>query len=205
MSGFCASSLDIEMAGIRILAREVLSRAHHLLEKITFERERSDGKMQTVSREVFDTGHGAVILLYDPSRSRIVLVRQFRLPAYLSGLDGQLIEACAGKLEGESPEVRIVKELEEEAGFRVKNPVRVFEAFMSPGKFMEKLTFFIARYSPEDRIGPGGGLVEEGEDITVIEPTLDEALAMIASGEIIDAKTIILLYYAKLHGLMNEV
>jgi len=194
------------MAGVRILAREVLSKVHHLLEKITFERVRSDGKTQTITREVFDTGHGAVILLYDPARGRIVLVRQFRLPVYLSGGEGHLIEACAGKLEGETPEVRIVKELEEETGFRVKAaPVRLFEAFMSPGKFMEKLTFFAARYSPEDRIGPGGGLAEEGEDIEVIEPTLDEAVAMIATGEIFDAKTIILLYYAKLHGLMNAV
>jgi nudix-type nucleoside diphosphatase (YffH/AdpP family) len=192
------------MAGVHILAREVLSKARHLLEKVTFERVRSDGKTQTVTREVFDTGHGAVILLYDPARGRIVLVRQFRLPVYLSGGEGHLIEACAGKLEGETPEVRIVKEVDEETGFRISKPVRLFEAFMSPGKFMEKLTFFIARYTPQDRVGPGGGLAEEGEDIKVIEPTLDEALAMIETGEIIDAKTITLLYYAKLTGLMNE-
>jgi nudix-type nucleoside diphosphatase (YffH/AdpP family) len=196
--------LDIEMAGVRILAREVLSKAHHLLEKVTFERVRSDGKPQTITREVFDTGHGAVILLYDPARGRIVLVRQFRLPVYLSGGEGHLIEACAGKLEGETPEVRIVKEVEEETGFRISKPVKLFEAFMSPGKFMEKLTFFIARYTPQDRVGPGGGLAEEGEDIQVIEFTLDNALTMIETGEIIDAKTITLLYYAKLNGLLNE-
>jgi nudix-type nucleoside diphosphatase (YffH/AdpP family) len=193
------------MAGVRILAREALSRARHLLEKITFERERSDGKTQTNTREIFDTGDGAVILLYDPARTRVVLVRQFRLPFYLSGGEGHLVEACAGKLEGDSPEIRIVKEVEEEAGFRIEKPVKLFEAFTSPGKYMEKLTFFVARYTPEDRIGPGGGLFEEGEDIEVIEPTLDEALAMIKSGEIIDAKTIVLLYYAKLNGLMNEI
>ncbi len=192
------------MAGVRILAREVLSKAHHLLEKVTFERVRSDGKPQTITREVFDTGHGAVILLYDPARGRIVLVRQFRLPVYLSGGEGHLIEACAGKLEGETPEVRIVKEVEEETGFRISKPVKLFEAFMSPGKFMEKLTFFIARYTPQDRVGPGGGLAEEGEDIQVIEFTLDNALTMIETGEIIDAKTITLLYYAKLNGLLNE-
>ncbi len=192
------------MAGVRILAREVLSRVHHLLENITFERQRSDGKTQTISREIFDTGSGAVILLYDPARGRVVLVRQFRLPIYLSNGEGHLIEAVAGKLEGEDPAIRIVKEVEEEAGFRIEKPVRIFEAFMSPGSFMEKLTFFIVRYRPEDRVGQGGGLAEEGEDIEVIEPTLDEALAMIESGEIIDAKTIALLYYAKLKGLMNE-
>jgi len=192
------------MSGVRILAREVLSRVHHLLENITFERQRSDGKTQTISREIFDTGLGAVILLYDPSRSRVVLVKQFRLPVYLSGRDGYLIEAVAGKLEGEDPATRIVKEVEEEAGFKIEKPVRLFEAFMSPGSFVETLTFFIARYKPEDRVGPGGGLAEEGEDIEVLEPTLDEALAMIETGEIIDAKTITLLYYAKLNGLMNE-
>jgi len=193
------------MAGVRILAREVLSRAQHLLEKITFERKRSDGKTQTNTREVFDTGDGAVILLYDPTRGRVVLVRQFRLPVYLSGGEGHLVEACAGKLEGESPDIRIVKEAEEETGFRIEKPVKLFEAFMSPGKYMEKLTFFVVRYRPEDRAGPGGGLFEEGEDIEVIEPTLDEALAMIKTGEIVDAKTIVLLYYAKLNGLMNEI
>ena len=103
-----------------------------------------------------------------------------------------------------TPEVRSVKEVEEETGFRISKPVKLFEAFMSPGKFMEKLTFFIARYTPQDRVGPGGGLAEEGEDIQVIEFTLDDALTMIETGEIIDAKTITLLYYAKLNGLLNE-
>jgi GDP-mannose pyrophosphatase NudK len=191
------------MAGVRILARETLSRVRYLLEKVTIIRQRSDGAEQTLAREIFDTGDGAVILLYDPTRGRVVLVKQFRMPVYLSGRDGYLIEAVAGKLEGEEPETRIVKELEEEAGFRVEKPVRLFEAFMSPGSFMEKLTFFVARYRPEDRVGQGGGLAEEGEDIAVLEPTLDEALVMIETGEIADAKTIALLYYAKLKGLMN--
>ncbi len=192
------------MTEVRILAREVLSHARYLLEKVTYQRQRSDGKAQTISREVFDTGHGAVVLLYDPSRSKVVLVKQFRLPVFLSGRDGSLIEACAGKLEGEAAEVRIIKEAEEETGFKIEKPVRLFEAFMSPGSFMEKLTFFIARYKAEDRIGAGGGLADEGEDIEVLEPTLDEALAMIDSGDIIDVKTIALLYYAKLNGLMHE-
>ncbi len=192
------------MSSIRIVGREILSHARYLLEKITFERQRSDGKTQTVTREVYDTGHGAVILLYDPARARVVLVKQFRLPVFLSGYDGHLIEAVAGKLEGEDPETRIVKELEEEAGFKIAKPVRIFEAFMSPGSFMEKLTFFVARYTQADRVGPGGGLAEEGEDIEVLEPTLDEALAMIETGEIFDAKTIALLYYAKFKGLMDE-
>ncbi|WP_020175674.1 NUDIX domain-containing protein [Methyloferula stellata] len=192
------------MAQARILARQVLSHVRYLLEKVTIERQRSDGKTQTISREVFDTGQGAVILLYDPTRGRVALIKQFRLPVFVSNGEGHLIEAVAGKLEGEDPAVRIVMEVEEEAGFKIEKPVRIFEAFMSPGSVTEKLTFFVVRYRPEDRVGPGGGLADEGEDIEVIEPTLDEALAMIESGEICDAKTIALLYYAKVKGLMNE-
>jgi nudix-type nucleoside diphosphatase (YffH/AdpP family) len=191
------------MASARILARKILSHAHHRLEEITIERQRSDGKSQTLSREVFDSGHACAILPYDPTRGRIILVKQFRFPAFLDGKEGHLIEACAGKLEGEAAETRVLKEAEEEAGLRIEKPVRIFDAYMSPGSFMEKLTFFIARYSAEDRIGPGGGLADEGEDIEVLETTLDEALAMIGTGEIADAKTIVLLYYAELHGLMK--
>jgi len=189
---------------IRILSRQILARGRGLLEKISFERRRFDGRLQTVTREVYDTGDGAAILLYDPDRARVVLVRQFRAPAFLSGGRQGLIEVCAGRLEGADAEARIVKEAEEETGFAVRDPQRLFEAYMSPGYFCERLTFFVAQYEPKDRTGDGGGLEEEGEDIEVLEPTLDEALAMIERGEIIDAKTILLLQYAKLAGLMRE-
>jgi len=188
---------------IRILGRQVLSRGHGLLEKITFERKRFDGRRQTLSREVYDTGDGAAILLYDPSRSTVVLVRQFRLPAFAGAGRENLIEACAGKLEGEDAASRIVKEAEEETGFAVRHPRRLFEAYMSPGSFCERITFFVAQYAASDRIGAGGGLEAEGEDIEILEPTLDEALLMIERGEIIDAKTILLLHYAKLTGLIH--
>lgn len=188
---------------IRILGRQVLARGRGLLEKISFERRRYDGRSQNVTREVYDTGDGAAILLYDPGCARVVLVRQFRAPAFLSGGHEGLIEVCAGKLEGADAEARIVKEAEEETGFSVRHPRRLFEAYMSPGAFCERLTFFVAEYAAGDRTGDGGGLEEEGEDIEVLEPTLDEALAMIDSGEIIDAKTILLLHYAKLAGLMR--
>ncbi|WP_026608092.1 NUDIX domain-containing protein [Methylocapsa acidiphila] len=190
--------------GIRILSRQLLARGRGLLEKISFERRRYDGRPQSMSREVYDTGDGAAILLYDPTRSRVVLIRQFRAPAFLSGGHDGLIEVCAGKLEGADAEARIVKEAEEETGFAVHHPKRLFEAYMSPGAFCERLTFFIAEYSPADRMSDGGGLEEEDEDIEVLEPTFDEALAMIDSGEIIDAKTILLLHYAKLAGLMRS-
>lgn len=192
------------MAGdIHILARRLLSRGYGVLERFTYTRKRADGSIQKADHEMYDSGNGAAILLYDPSRSRIVLVRQFRLTAFVKDGRKSLIEVCAGKLDGEDAESRIIKEAEEETGFAVRNPRRLFEAYVSPGVFTEKLTFFAASYSAEDRIGQGGGLADEGEDIEVLEPTLDEALAMIHTGEIIDAKTILLLYYAKQTGLMR--
>ncbi len=175
-----------------------------MLEKVAIERKRFDGRMQSLAHEVYDTGNGAAILLYDPRRSRVVLVRQFRLPAYLKDGHESLIEVCAGKLDGENAESRIIKEAEEETGYLVRNPRRVFEAYMSPGGFAEKLIFFVAQYSAWDRTGNGGGVAGEGEDIEILEPTLEEALAMIATGEIIDAKTILLLHYAELAGLMRN-
>jgi GDP-mannose pyrophosphatase NudK len=192
------------MAAIKILNREILSRGKGVFEKITFARRRFDGTTQEISREVYDPGDAAAILLYDPPRSRVVLVRQFRLPVYLATGHETTIEACAGKLEGMDAASRIVMEVEEEAGYLIKDPKFLFEAFMSPGPYAERISFFVACYSPADRRGPGGGIQDEGEDIEVLEPTLDEALAMIASGEIVDAKTIILLQYAKLAGLMQD-
>jgi nudix-type nucleoside diphosphatase (YffH/AdpP family) len=190
-------------SSIRILVREVLSRGFGLLTKLVVERRRYDGTLQTLTRELYDTGDGAALLLYNPARSTVVLVRQFRLPAFVRGGHTDLIEACAGKLEGEDALSRIIKEAEEETGFAVRAPRRLFEAYMSPGSFCEKLTFFVAEYTESDRIGPGGGHVDSDEDIEVLEVTLDKALAMIEKGEIIDAKTILLLHYAKLNGLME--
>ncbi len=187
---------------IRILGREVLAKGRGVLEKIWFERRRYDSRPQHVTREIYDTGDGAAILLYDPERRTVALVRQFRAPAFVSGGHEGLIEVCAGRLEGAEAEARIVKEAEEETGFAVRRPQRLFEAYMSPGGFCERLTFFVAQYSPADRTSAGGGLEAEGEDIEVLEPTLEAALAMIDRGEIIDAKTILLLQYAKLAGLM---
>jgi nudix-type nucleoside diphosphatase (YffH/AdpP family) len=204
-NGFCGNSLDIELmtGNIRILGRHIVSRGHGTLERLAVERKRFDGREQTLAREIYDPGDGAAILLYDPGRSRVVLVRQFRLPTYLKDHRESLIEVCAGRLDGENAETRIVKEAEEETGFVVGHPRRVFEAYMSPGCFGEKLTFFVAQYKAGDRTGKGGGLVGEGEDIEILEPTLDEALAMIGTGEIIDAKTILLLHYAEFAGLMR--
>jgi len=190
------------MSGARIVSRKLLSKVHHTLEEIVIERQRSDGTTQQISREIFNTGHAMALLPYDPERGKILLIRQFRFPVFLDDRDGFLVEACAGKLEGDTPEVCAVREAEEEMGYKIRKPLRIFDAFMSPGSMMERLTFFVAEYSPTDKVSAGGGLVEEGEDIEVFETTLDAALAMIESGEIMDSKTINLLYYAKIHGLL---
>ena len=184
---------------IRIEKVELLSDDWYVLKKTTFSWRRRDGSWQRQSRETYDRGNGAAILLYDPERRTVVLVKQFRYPAYANGWNDLLIEVPAGLLDEASPEDRIRAEAEEESGFRVREVKRVMEAFMSPGSVTEKLYFFIGRYSPEDRVAEGGGLEEDGEDIEMIELTIDQALAMIESGEIRDGKTIMLLQYAALH------
>src|SRR5271166_3240202 len=189
---------------VRILSRRAISQGFGLLERLSIEVKRFNGRLQTQAREIYDTGDGAAILLYDPTRSTVVLVRQFRLPAYLKEGRNSMVEVCAGRLEGLDPETRIAREAEEETGFRVRHPRRLFEGYSSPGAFCEKLTFFVAEYSAADKVAPGGGLEHEGEDIEVLEPTLDEALTMVARGEIVDTKTILLLQYAKLTGLMRD-
>ncbi|MFN9472781.1 NUDIX domain-containing protein [Acidovorax sp.] len=198
-----AAPLPGDADNVRLLDAEVLSDSWYTLRKISFELRRRDGEWQRLSREAYDRGNGAVLLLWDPVRRTVVLTRQFRLPAFLNGSpDGQLIEACAGLLDGDDPEACIRREAEEETGYRIRAPRKLFEAWMSPGSVTEKLHFFIAEYAPGDRVRAGGGLVEEGEDIEVIEMPLAEALAGIASGRIQDGKTIMLLQHVAL--MANE-
>jgi nudix-type nucleoside diphosphatase (YffH/AdpP family) len=184
---------------VKVEEVSVLSNDWYLLKKTRFNYLRNDGTWQSQSRETYDRGNGATILLYDLERRTVVLIRQFRYPVFVNGYDDLLIETPAGLLDNESPEVRIRAETEEETGFQVTNVRRVFEAYMSPGSVTEKLYFFVGAYQPSDRIHEGGGHVEEGEDIDLMEPTIEEALAMIADGRICDAKTIMLLQYAALH------
>lgn len=188
---------------IRILDVKVLSDDWYTLRKATFDLRRRDGSWQRQSREAYDRGNGATILLYDLDRRTVVLTRQFRYPAYANGHSGVLIEAAAGLLDEASPEDRIRAEAEEETGYRVRDVRKIFEAFMSPGSVTEKLHFFVGAYTPDDLTRPGGGIASEGEDIEVLELSIHQALAMIESGDIADAKTIILLQYATLH-LFNE-
>ena len=184
---------------LRVKDVRLLADDHYILKSTTFEWRRADGEWQTQSRETYDRGHAATVLPYDLSRRTVVLVRQFRYPAYVSGYDDLLIETAAGLLDDVPPEERIRAEAEEETGYQLHDIRKVFEAFMSPGAVTEKIHFFVAEYAPEMRIGAGGGLASEGEDIEILELAFDEAMAMIRDGRIVDAKTIMLLQYAALH------
>ena len=184
---------------IRVKDVRLLSDNWYTLKTTTFEWRRRDGTWHTQQRETYDRGNAAVILPYNPKRRTVVLIKQFRYPAFVNGYDDLMIEAAAGLLDDESPENRIRAEAEEEAGYRLRDVRKIFESFMSPGSVTEKLHFFVAEYEPDMKVGDGGGLQDEGEDIEVIEPTIDEALAMIADGRIVDGKTIMLLQYAALN------
>ena len=180
---------------VRITEQKLLSDNWYILKKISFDLQRRNGSWQSQSREVYDRGNGATILLYDPERRTVLLTRQFRIPAYLNGHPGFLIEAAAGLLDDASPEQRIREEVEEETGYRIDAVQKVFELFMSPGSVTERVHFFIGAYRADQRAGAGGGLEEEGEDIEVLELSYEEALAKVDTGEIMDAKTVILLQY----------
>jgi nudix-type nucleoside diphosphatase (YffH/AdpP family) len=188
---------------VRILDTTVLSNDWYVLKKTTFDFLRSDGVWQRQSRETYDRGNGAAILLFNRERQTVVLTRQFRLPAFVNGHDGMMIEAAAGLLDNASPEERIRAEAEEETGYRVQNVQKVFEAYMSPGSVTEKLHFFVAGYDPSTRVGHGGGVAAEGEDLEVIELPFSEALQAVRCGDIVDAKTIMLLQFAALNRVLE--
>jgi len=189
-------------AKIRIIKTDTLSDDWYVLKKYTFELQRQNGEWQRQSREVYDRGNGATILLYNRERRTVILTRQFRFPTYMNGYPGYLIETAAGLLDNMDAESRIKAEAEEETGFRLANVQKVLEAFMSPGSVTEKLHFFIAEYTARDKVSTGGGLAAEGEDIEVLEMAFDEALAAIDSGAIVDGKTIMLLYYVAHKGIL---
>ena len=184
---------------VRVESVDVLSDDWYLLKKTTFSFLRSDGRWQRQSRETYDRGNGATILLYEPERRTVILIRQFRYPAFVNGHDDLLIEAPAGLLDAADPETRIRAEAEEETGIRVREVRPIFDAFMSPGSVTERLHFFVGEYRGSDQVSLGGGNEAEGEDIAVLEVDIDEAIAMISTGEIRDGKTIMLLQYAALH------
>lgn len=188
---------------IRVHSIDVLSDNWYVLRKATFDYRRPDGTWQRQSREVYDRGNGAAILLYNRQRNSVVLTRQFRFPTYVNGnADGMLIEVCAGLLDQDDPVRCIRREAQEETGYRIDEVRQVFETFMSPGSVSERLFMFVGEYTPHDKVGSGGGEVHEGEDIEVLELPFREAMAMVRSGAIRDAKTVMLLQHAQIEGLL---
>lgn len=194
--------MQLKRAEVRIADSKVLSDDWYTLKKFTFDLRRQNGEWQRQNREVYDRGNGATILLYNRAKQTVVLTRQFRFPVFINGHEDNLIEAAAGLLDNMDPERRIKAEAEEETGYRVENVQKIFEAYMSPGSVTEKLYFYIAEYHADDKVSQGGGLEDEGEDIEVLELTIDEALSAIESGVIVDAKTIMLLYHVALKGIL---
>jgi len=184
---------------VRVQSVQVLSDDWYVLKKTTFDFLRSDGSWQRQSRETYDRGNGATILLYNLERKTVILVRQFRYPAFVNGWNDLLIEAPAGLLDEASPEERIKSEVEEETGYRVSQVRKIFEAYMSPGSVTEKLYFFVAEYDADSKVSDGGGVEHEGEDIDALEINIEAALEKINSGEIVDGKTIMLLQHAALN------
>jgi nudix-type nucleoside diphosphatase (YffH/AdpP family) len=201
-STYGGTIVQSKRAEVRIADSKVLSDDWYTLKKFTFDLRRQNGEWQRQNREVYDRGNGATILLYNRAKQTVVLTRQFRFPVFINGHEDNLIEAAAGLLDNMDPERRIKAEAEEETGYRVENVQKIFEAYMSPGSVTEKLYFYIAEYHADDKVSQGGGLEDEGEDIEVLELTIDEALSAIESGVIVDAKTIMLLYHVALKGIL---
>lgn len=188
---------------IKILDTKVLSDNWYILRKITYEYTKKDGSISTQSREAYDRGNGATILLYNKAQKTVILTRQFRLPTYVNGnASGMLIEACAGLLDKDNAEDCIRRETEEETGYKITDVRKIFEAYMSPGSVTEILYFFIAEYAKEMKVAEGGGVEHEEENIEVLELGIEQAMQMIATGEIKDGKTIMLLQYVKLNGIL---
>lgn len=185
---------------VHIVGKKLLSDNWYKLYKYTFEITDSQGRTHRQVREAYDRGNGAVILLYNREQRTVILTRQFRLPTFVNGnTSGMMIEACAGLLDEDDPEDCIRRETEEETGYRVRHVEKIFQAYMSPGSVTEVLHFFVGEYFPDQKVNEGGGVEEEQENIEVMELPFDEAYKMISTGEIMDAKTIMLLQHARLH------
>ncbi len=188
---------------VKLLKKETIHKSWSEFIKITFEYQREDGVVETKTREIFDRGNGAAILLYDVQRKTVILTRQFRIPSFINGnQSGFLIESCAGQLDMDAPEACAIRETREETGYEIKEVQKVFEAYMSPGGTTEILYFFIAPYSPDMKIHSGGGVVHEQEEIEVLELDYPKALDMVDNGQIRDAKTIMLLQHLRLKGIL---
>ena len=188
---------------VKILKTDILSDNWYVLKKVTYEYTKKDGTKLRQSREAYDRGNGATILLYNLQQRTVILTKQFRLPTFINGnANGMLIEACAGLLDKDNPEDCIKRETEEETGYKIIDVKKIFEAYMSPGSVTEILYFFIAEYSKDMKVNEGGGIEHEEENIEVVEMHIDDALKMIETGEIKDAKTMMLLQYIRLNKIL---
>jgi GDP-mannose pyrophosphatase NudK len=200
-----SKTINLILNTVNIIKTEVLSDNWYTLKKITYEAKQANGSLITQSREAYDRGNGATILLYNRDTQTVILTRQFRMPTYINGNnDGLLIETCAGLLDKDNAEDCIKRETEEETGFKISKVTKVFEAYMSPGSVTEILYFFVAEYSHAMKISEGGGVAEENENIEVLELDFANALNMIKTGQIKDGKTIMLLQYAQINNLLNQ-
>lgn len=189
---------------VNIVEEQILSDNWYILKKFTFDYQKTTGRWERQSREAYDRGNGAVILLYNTTKKTVILTRQFRLPTYINGNEtGLLIEACAGLLDKDNAEVCIKRETEEETGYQIQSVRKIFEAYMSPGSVTEILYFFVAEYSDEMKISEGGGCADEQENIEVLELLFEDAIQMVKNGQIKDAKTIMLIQYAQINQLLG--
>ena len=187
---------------IRVLSEDIIDKSHWIYKKVVYEIG-IGGERHRLTREILDRGDAVAVLLFNATRGTVILTRQFRLPAFLNGGEDSLLEVCAGGIEDGDAEAAARREALEETGFVLRDVRRVFEAYMSPGSVTEKIVFFVAAYDLSDRKEDGGGLAHEGESIEVVETSFAEALAQMAGGGIRDAKTIMLLQYAQIHGLLG--
>jgi GDP-mannose pyrophosphatase NudK len=191
---------------VKIKSTEVLSENYFPLRKVTYELQKKDGKVEEITREVYQSANGATVLLYNKTEKTVVLTKQFRLPTYFNNNPtGMLIETCAGIVEdNEDPTAGIIREIEEETGYKINNPKKIFELYSTPGSVSEMIHYYVAEYKKEQKVGKGGGLDEENEDIEVIELPFEQAFIKISNGEIKDAKTVILLQYAQIYLFEEE-
>ncbi len=188
---------------VKNIEHTLLSDNYYTLNKVAFDYLMRSGEWVNQMREVYDRGDGAGILLYNKQKKTIILTKQFRMPTFLNGNeDGFLVEIAAGMLDKENPEVCIIRETEEEVGYRLKEVKKVYEAYSSPGVMTEKMHFFVGEYTDDMKVSDGGGLDSEHEDIEVLEIPFKEAVSMLDNGEIHDTRTIVLLQYAMIHKLL---
>jgi len=182
----------------------LLSDNYYILNRVTFDYLMKSGAWVNQMREVYDRGDGAGILLYNKQKQTVILTKQFRMPTYLNdNKDGFLVEVCAGLLDKDNPEACIIRETEEEVGYRLKSVKKIYEGYSSPGVMTEKMHFFVGEYTDDMKVNEGGGLEREHEDIEVIEMPFIEAVDMLNNGKIVDTRTIVLLQYAIIHKLLE--